>query len=54
MSALGHKRTFPVQKVMFAFPPKADMCGAIGDVGEGPIADSCTTAIMLGTGIDVG
>ena len=28
MSALGHKRTFAVQNVMSALPPKADMCGA--------------------------
>ena len=26
MSALGHKRTCAVQKVMSALPPKADMC----------------------------
>ena len=26
MSALGHKRTFAVQKVMSALPPKADIC----------------------------
>jgi len=29
MSALGHKRTYAVQKVMSALPPKADMCGAL-------------------------
>ena len=28
MSALGHKRTFAVQNVMSALPPKADMCSA--------------------------
>ena len=28
MSALGHKRTFAVQKGMSALLPKADMCGA--------------------------
>ena len=28
MSALGHKQTFAVQKVMSALPPIADMCGA--------------------------
>ena len=28
MSALGHKRTFAVQKAMSALPLKADMCGA--------------------------
>ena len=27
MSALGHKRTFAVQKGMSALPPKADICG---------------------------
>jgi hypothetical protein len=33
MSALGHERTFAVQKGMSAFPPKADMCGAKRDFG---------------------
>ena len=28
MSALGHKRTFALQNVMSALPPKADMCSA--------------------------
>ena len=32
MSALGHKRTYAVQKAMSALPPKADMCGAQADV----------------------
>ncbi|MGA7034523.1 MAG: hypothetical protein WB052_17070, partial [Pseudolabrys sp.] len=32
MSALGHKRTFAVQYVMSALPPKADMCSAHADV----------------------
>jgi hypothetical protein len=27
------------QKAMSALPPKADMCGAMGDVRFGPIAD---------------
>jgi hypothetical protein len=27
-------------------PPKADMCGAARDVCFGPIADSCTAAIL--------
>ena len=27
------------QKAMSALPPKADMCGATGDVRSGPIAD---------------
>jgi hypothetical protein len=31
---------FP-HKVMSALPPKADMCGALGDVGFGPKADIC-------------
>jgi hypothetical protein len=39
MSALGHKRTFAPQNVMSALPPKADMCGATGDVRFGPKAD---------------
>jgi hypothetical protein len=39
MSALGHKRTFAVQNGMSALPPKADMCGALGHVCFGPIAD---------------
>jgi hypothetical protein len=38
MSALGQKRTFAVQKVMSALPPKADMCGAASDVRFGPEA----------------
>ena len=28
MSGLGQKRTFALQYVMSALPPKADMCGA--------------------------
>jgi hypothetical protein len=28
-----------LQKAMSALPPKADMCGATGNVGYGPIAD---------------
>ena len=40
MSALGHKRTFAVQKGMSALPPKADMCGAKRDVRFVPIG--CT------------
>ena len=39
MSALGHKRTFAVQKVVSALPPKADMCSANSDVRFVPIAD---------------
>ena len=30
--------------VMSALPPKADMCGALGHVCFGQIADSCTAA----------
>ena len=30
MSALGHKRTFALQKVMSALAPKADLIGACG------------------------
>jgi hypothetical protein len=43
MSALGHKRTFAVQKRMSALPPKADMCGALTHVRyvqEGDIASA--------------
>jgi hypothetical protein len=39
MSALGHKRTCAVQKGMSALLPKADMCGTLGHVRFGPIAD---------------
>jgi hypothetical protein len=39
MCALGHKRTFAVQRLMSALPPKADMCSATRDVRYGPIAD---------------
>ena len=39
MSALGHKRTYAVQKGMSALPPKADMCSATRDVRFVPIAD---------------
>ena len=39
MSLLGQKRTFAVQKVMSALPPKADMCSAQADVRYVPIAD---------------
>ena len=39
MSALGHKRTCAVQKVMSALPPKADMCSATRHVRFVPIAD---------------
>ena len=39
MLALGHKRTFAVQKGMSVLPPIADMCGAKRDVRLVPIAD---------------
>ena len=39
MSALGHKRTFALQNVMSALPPKADMCSAKRHVRLVPIAD---------------
>jgi hypothetical protein len=39
MSALGQKRTFAVQNGMSALPPRADMCGALGDVRFVPKAD---------------
>ena len=39
MSALGHKRTYAVQKGMSALPPKADMCSATRYVRFVPIAD---------------
>ena len=39
MSALGQKRTYAVQKVMSALPPKADMCSALAHVCFVPIAD---------------
>ena len=44
MSALGHKRTYAVQYLMSALPPKADMCGALAHVCFVPIADSCSAA----------
>jgi hypothetical protein len=36
MSALGQKQTWAVQEPMSAFPPKADMCGALANVCFGP------------------
>ena len=39
MSALGQKQTCAAQNGMSALPPKADMCGALGDVCFMPIAD---------------
>ena len=42
MSALGHKRTYAVQKVMSALRLKADMCSATRHVRNVPIADIST------------
>ena len=39
MSQLGQKRTFAMQEVMSALPPKAEMCGALAHVRFVPIAD---------------
>ena len=39
MSALGHKRTYAVQKGMSALPPKADIGGWLGNVRFVPITD---------------
>ena len=46
MSALGHKRTFAVQKRMSALPPKADMCSALVHVRFVPKADIAVTRDM--------
>jgi hypothetical protein len=35
----GHQRTFWLSHGMSTLPPKADMCGALGDVRLVPIAD---------------
>ena len=40
MSALGHKRTYAVQKGMSALPPRAGMCDAKRDVRFVPVADN--------------
>ena len=42
MSALGHKRTFALQKGMSALPPKADMRAATKHVRYGSKADICS------------
>ena len=39
MSALGHKRTYAVQKGMSALPPKADIDWKLSHVHFVPIAD---------------
>ena len=50
MSALGHKRTYAVQKGMSASHPKADMCGATRDVCFGPEADIAPYSISSSAG----
>ena len=49
MSALGQKQTCAMQKGMSALPPKADMCGALGDVRFVPIADISLLDHLVGT-----
>jgi hypothetical protein len=39
MSALNHKRTYALQNVMSALPPKADICSAQSNVCFRPKAD---------------
>ena len=46
MPALGQKRTFALQNVMSALPPKADMCGATAHVRFVPIADIDATSTL--------
>ena len=36
---MGHKRTCASEEAMTALPPKADICGANGNVRYGPIVD---------------
>ena len=48
MSALGQKRTYAVQNVMSALPPKADMCTATRDVRFVPKADIRVSLMVLG------
>ena len=50
MSALGQKQTFAPQNVMSALHPKADMCGALADVGFGPEADMCSARLVSAKG----
>ena len=47
MSALGQKQTWRFKIAMSALPPKADMCGATGDVRFGPIADTVPSKSCL-------
>jgi hypothetical protein len=37
-----------LQRVMSALPPKADACGAVGNVGFGPKADMAAWTIVIG------
>ena len=52
MSALGHKRTFAVQKHV-RFTPKADMCDALAHVRFVPIADISFAATRLHRGSSI-
>ena len=51
MSALGQKQTFAVQNGMSALPPKADMCGALGDVRFVPKADISSFDHLVGAAL---
>ena len=53
MSALGHKRTYAVQKGMSALPPKADTNRHERYVRFVPIADIMGQAGHLGLGISI-
>ena len=44
MSAMGHKRTLELARVMSALPPKADIQWLYRHVRFVPIADSCSAA----------
>jgi hypothetical protein len=46
MSALGHKQTFGIFRLMSALPPKADINERDRDVRFVPKADSCTAAMV--------
>src|SRR5262249_21281225 len=48
MSALGHKRTLMLVRLMSALPPKADMCSALADVCYGPEADTGVGNVTAG------
>jgi hypothetical protein len=49
MSALGQKQTFAPQKAMSALPLIVDMCGALGHVCFGPIADISVQVTIVTT-----